>query len=177
MSNAVEAIPRWDGKAIHPDTLAAIGARPKLAIAGYYSEAMGHVADPEATFAEERRAILQELGDLSEIKVPLNQILVAVWVRPRERKNAGGGSIIIPDVARDEDKWQGVAALVVKLGPHAYEPNPDVQYCDADRCSEGDWVLFRRGDGFRTRVNGRECVLLSNERGIKMVLPRPDMVY
>lgn len=141
------------------------------------SEAMGYVEDPETFFAAEKRRILDDVGDLSAIRVPLNRILIALWVRPSERHGPGSVRIIIPDKVIDEDKWQGVSALVLKMGPHCYEANDAIEYQPEDRCAVGDWVMFRRGEGFRTRIWGRECVILESERGIKMVLPRPDVVF
>lgn len=127
------------------------------------------------TFEIEKRKILDEIGDLSDTKVPLNRILLAIYKAPEVTR----GGIIRPHVVRDEDVYQGVAALVLKKGPHAYEQtdNMDYQWGDEDVCLIGDWVMFRRGDGLRVNVNGRECMLMESERGIKMVLPRPDMVF
>ena len=107
----------------------------------------------------------------------MNRILLGVWVRSEKRKLKGGGTLIIPDAVINEDKWQGVTALVLKMGPHCYAPNSEIEWADEDRIDVGDWVLFRRGDGFRLRLNGQECVMMESERGIKMVLPRPDMAF
>jgi co-chaperonin GroES (HSP10) len=139
-----------------------------------YTEALGTVLDPTAYFDTEKQAILQEVGDLSEIRVPLNRILVAVWVRGERREGSG---LIIPETVRDEDKWQGVSALVLKMGPHCYEDNDQIAWQDEDRAKIGDWVLFRRGEGFRLRLFKRECVMLGAESAIKMILPRPDAVF
>jgi co-chaperonin GroES (HSP10) len=138
------------------------------------TEALGMIDDPDTYFATEKQAILDEIGDISEVRVPLNRILVAIWVRSQKRLRSG---LIIPDVVRDEDKWQGVSALVIKMGPHCYEANDQIEWKDEDRAAVGDWVLFRRGEGFRTRVYGRECVMLERETAIKMILSRPDMVF
>jgi hypothetical protein len=78
---------------------------------------------------------------------------------------------------RDEDKWQGVSGLVLKMGPHAYEENDAIEFRDEDRCRVGDWVMFRRGEGVRCRIWKEECILLESERSVKMILPRPDLVF
>jgi co-chaperonin GroES (HSP10) len=157
---------------ISSETLARLGKRTILAIAGKKSEALGQIDDPDAYFAADKAAILAAVGDLSNVKVPLNRILIAIFVRGEKV-----GSIIIPDKTRDEDVYQGVAGLVVKMGPHCYEVNKEIAFTDEDRCKVGDWVMFRRGEGFRTRIWGRECVMMESERGVKMVIPRPDMVF
>lgn len=124
---------------------------------------------------DDKDTIFAELGDLGSIKLPLNQILVAIYKAPERTK----GGIIRPDIVRQEDVWQGVAGLVVKMGPHCYEQTSglDYEWVEEDRCSVGDWVMFRRADGIRVDVCGRECLLLHSERGVKMVLPRPDAVF
>ena len=141
------------------------------------SEALGHVENPDEFFAAAKAEIFAAVGDLSTITLPLNRILLAVWVRPKTRKLANGLEIIIPDAVVNEDKWQGVSALVLKLGPHCYEDNDQIIFRAEDRCAVGDWVMFRRGEGFRTRIWGVECIVMDSERGIKMVLPRPDAVF
>lgn len=155
-----------------PETLKRLGERPRLAVPGRSTEALGAIKDPEAFFDAEKQRIFEEIGDLSDVRIPLNRILVAIWVRPEKH-----GSIILTLQTIDEDKWQGVSALVVGMGSHCYEDNPDIAWRDDDRVSIGDWVLFRRGEGFRLRVWGRECVMLNGETAVKMVIPRPDVVF
>lgn len=122
----------------------------------------------------EKQIIFDALGDLADVRVPLNRILLAIYKAPEVTK----GGIIRPDIVKNEDVYQGVSALVVKLGPHCYEQsdNMDFTWQAEDRCEVGDWVMFRRGDGFRVDVNDRECMLMDSEKGIKMILPRPDAV-
>lgn len=52
-------------------------------------------------------------------------------------------------------------------------------WTEADKVAENDWVMFRRADGggIRLRLNGVDCILFENEKGIKASLPRPDVVY
>lgn len=122
-----------------------------------------------------KQLILDELGDLTAVKVPLNRILVAIYKAPE--KTSGG--IIRPEMVKKEDIWQGNSGLVIKMGPHAYEQtgNMDFAWDEEDRCHVGDWVMFRRADGLRVNVNNRECILLESERGVKMVIPHPDLIW
>lgn len=122
-----------------------------------------------------KQKLLDELGDVSAIKVPLNRILLAIYKAPEITR----GGIIRPGVVTDEDVYQGVAGLVVKMGPHCYEQtaNMDYEWTEDDICHVGDWVMFRRGEGFRVRVGKCECIMMADERGIKMVLPAPDAVF
>ena len=123
---------------------------------------------------DDKQAIFDEVGDLSAFKLPLNRLLLAIYKPPERTK----GGIIRPDIVRNEDVYQGVVGLVVKMGPHAYEnsANMDFLWDEGDVAHVGDWVMFRRAQGLRVDVNGRECLIMEDERGIKMVLPRPDAV-
>lgn len=161
-----------ESQPVSAERLAKLNAPPVLAVAGRQSEALGFIENRDEYFHKDKAAIFDALGDLSTVKVPLNRILVAIFMRPEKR-----GSIIVPESARNEDIYQGVAGLVVKMGEHCYEANDSIAFTDADRCEVGDWIMFRRGECIRTRLWGRECVLLESERGVKMVLPFPDMVF
>ena len=126
-------------------------------------------------FNAARKQVLDELGNLAGIRVTLNQILLAIYKPPEVTR----GGIIRPDIVKAEDVYQGIAALVVKMGPHCFEQtsNMDFTWSDDDKVQVGDWVMFRRGEGFRVDVNKRECILMHSERGIKLILDRPDRVY
>lgn len=173
MSAAMEAA----GAPLHipADIVVRRGKQPDLA--PQHSEMLGYVADPDGFFEAEKARIRSETGNLAGVRVTLNRILVALYVRPNTRDLGDGRKLIIPDQVLDEDKWQGVAGLVIAMGPHCYEENDRVSFVDADRCEVGDWVMMRRGEGFRTRVWKWECIVLESEAGIKMVLPRPDVVF
>jgi co-chaperonin GroES (HSP10) len=151
-------------------------AKPKMEIVRP-TRTMGYVRDQERFFEAEKRRILNKLGDLSDIRVPLNRILVSIWATDEEYRSEGGLLIHRPDQTKDENKWQGVSALVVKMGPHCYAKNPDIEFVAEDRCEVGDWVLFRKGSGFRVEAWLHECVMLENEKSIYAILDRPDMVF
>lgn len=140
------------------------------------SHLLGYVQNPGTFFGREKKRILDTLGDLSGIRIPLNRILVAVWVTKEEYRTPGGILIASPDKTKDESKWQGVSGLVVKMGPHAYVSDANVTYHDDDKCAVGDWVMFRRGEGVRVEVWNHECIILE-EASIKAILDRPDAVY
>ena len=140
------------------------------------SNLLGYVADPDALFAKEKRLILDKIGDLSGIRIPLNRILVAIWTTEQERRTESGLILHTSDKSKDENKWQGVSALVLKMGPHAYESDANVTYLPEDKCEVGDWVMFRRGEGVRVEVWNHECMILE-EASIKAILDRPDAVF
>ena len=54
--------------------------------------------------------LLASLGDLNEIEVFNNNILVAIYIRPNKTKSG----IILADETTEQDKYQGKIGLVVK---------------------------------------------------------------
>lgn len=130
--------------------------------------AMIHESDPKAV-------LLDKLGDLSEVEVFNNQVLVAIYIRPE--KTAGG--IFLTESHRDEDKNQGKIGLVVRMGEQAFVSNdkwtfPDIQ--------EGDWVFFRASDGWAMTVNrgaSDKNVLcrMVDDTNIRGRVQHPDQVW
>lgn len=143
---------------------------PDLGIRQWRS-VVGDKGDARGYWDKERDRLLDLVGDLRGFSVQMNRILIAVWQRPEKT----GGGIIVPDSVR-EDRIQGVAGIVLMYGPMAYVSDQVVTFADNDRPPLHSWVVFRKGDGFRFPIRGAQCVLLEGEKGIKAVIPRPDLV-
>lgn len=123
---------------------------------------MVHEKDP----AQEIR---ENAGDLSGVDLSGNQVLLGLYKRPE--KTASG--IILSDVTRKEDEYQGKVGLVLKLGPQAFD---DVEYFKGWRVKEGDWVVCWVSDGRQVGVNKQLCrVVKDNE--VRMRVDAPDQVY
>lgn len=125
---------------------------------------MHHARDP-------RVEMLEKIGDISNISIMHNQILVMVYVRPE--KTASG--LFISDKSRDEDRFQGKAGLVLKKGPQAFVDD-EINKFDGQNVEPGDWVFYRVSDGFSININGQLCRLLE-EVHIKGKIPSPDVVF
>jgi co-chaperonin GroES (HSP10) len=117
-----------------------------------------------------KQEIIDEAGDLSEVEVMYNQILVGIWKRPERTK----GGIILTDNTRKEDDYQGKVCLVLKMGPAAFQDNDEMHFTQTAKV--GDWVVLRPGDGWQLKVNDRPCRMLL-DTSVKMIIPRPEMVY
>mgnify|MGYP006286249217 CR=1 FL=1 len=136
------------------------------------SVAMVHDTDP-------KEALLAKVGDLSEIDVFGNDILVAVYKRPNKTKSG----ILLADTTLDEDKWQGKAALVLKMGPAAYLDEDGNKFRDI---KEGDWVVTRPSDGWSCTLNtlktgvsrddAVDCRIVT-DISIRMRVQDPDSIY
>ena len=125
---------------------------------------MHHDKDP-------KEDILERIGDLSGFKVFLNNIVVALYERPKKTK----GGIILTDKFVDKDIWQGTTGLVVAMGPLAYVDDEHVSFA-GQRVNVGDWVFFRAADGSSFEINTVPCRIFT-ERGIAGVIPNPDYVF
>lgn len=115
--------------------------------------------------------IVERIGDLSDVVVPSNKVLVGIYLRPQRTK----GGIELPDKYRDEDVYQGKAGLVLKCGPTAFKGDWRVE---GFAPKPGDWIAFRPSDGFKIDIRSREghCILL-DDTAIRLILPAPDLVF
>ena len=125
---------------------------------------MEHGLDPKAE-------ILKAIGDISQVEVFNNQILVAIYIRPE--KTAGG--ILLTHNVRDEDKWQGKVGLVLKKGPSAFIDESQNWFNGVD-INIHDWVVFRPSDAWGLTVNGEMCRLV-DDTVVRGRIPNPDIVY
>jgi co-chaperonin GroES (HSP10) len=126
--------------------------------------AMHHETDP----AEK---LLADLGDLSQIELFNNQILVAVYIRPQKTKSG----LYLSDRTVDEDRFQSKVGLLVKMGPAAFEENDDGWF-KGQTFKLNDWLFFRPADGWSITVNGVLCRIM-NDTQVKGRIAAPDQVW
>lgn len=129
-------------------------------------------------------AIWELAGDLAEIEVFNNKVLVGVYQRPEEAKTIGG--IILTDITTREDKYQSKVGMILKTGNRAFTDLNDPQrwFINQDMY-EGDWVAFRPSDGMSHTLVSRDkqgqkqellCRLL-DDTSIVMRANSPDRIY
>jgi co-chaperonin GroES (HSP10) len=116
---------------------------------------------------------INRIGDVSDVIVPLNKILVGIYMRSGKTK----GGVILTDQYRDEDKWQGKAGLILKRGPMAFVDDDRVKFNGLDP-QPGEWVVFRPSDGMKLDIRHKEghCILLTDTQ-VQLVIPTPDLVF
>lgn len=124
-----------------------------------------------ARAGDKKAAILEAIGDLSNIKVMQNMVLVATYIRPETTS----GGIVLPDSALDEDVWQGKVGLVLKLGPVAFETE------DGDgrfyvKPNIHDWCVYRVGDAWDITVNKVACRLIADQN-VRLVIDDPESIF
>jgi len=125
---------------------------------------MDHAVDP-------KQKLLEDIGDISNVEIFNNQILVAVYVRPQKTKSG----IYLSDQSREEDKIQGKVGLVVKKGPSAFVDEANEWFKDVS-VEVNDWVVFRPSDGWSITVNNVLCRMI-DDTAIRGKVDAPDRVW
>lgn len=95
--------------------------------------------DPEDGWRED---VLKRLGDLDDIELLFNDVLVAKYIREMASAN-----IIASQITQNEDNWQGVVGLVLLVGPRAFVDDDNNKFY-GKTVKRGDWVLYRNSDGW-----------------------------
>ena len=124
---------------------------------------MAHEEDPSVK-------LLEELGDLSQVELFHNQVLLAVYIRPTKTKSG----LYLTDKHTDEDRYQSKVGLLVKKGPMAFEQ--DGNWFSGLEFKENDWLVFRPSDGWSITVNGVLCRIF-DDINIKGRVQHPDAVW
>jgi co-chaperonin GroES (HSP10) len=125
---------------------------------------MDHDGDP-------KQKLIEALGDLSQIELFNNKILVAVYVRPEKTKSG----LYLSDKYRDEDRFQGKVGLLVATGPDAFQDDGGAWFRETS-FNMHDWLVFRPSDGWSITVNGVLCRVLS-DTNVQMRIPTPDAAW
>jgi hypothetical protein len=124
---------------------------------------MSHEQDP-------KMKLIEELGDISQVELFHNQVLLAVYLRPEKTKSG----LILTNNHLDEDRYQSKVGLLVKRGPLAFEQ--DGNWFQGMSFNDHDWLVFRPSDGWSITVNGILCRIF-DDINIKGRVPHPDSVY
>lgn len=103
----------------------------------------------EAAAFDPAKALLDAVGDLGDIEVFHNLVLVATYIAPPQvMKGPGGERVLLhrPDNSLAEDRFQGKAALVLKVGPLAFKDEGAIKF-GGIMVKPGDWVVVKPSDG------------------------------
>lgn len=125
---------------------------------------MQHDVDP-------KKDLLKQVGNVSGIDIFNNAVLVALYVRPQRTKSG----IILTDKYTDEDRIQGKAGLIMKMGTSAFVDDTGKWFKDA-KIALHDWVIFRPSDGWPISVNGIACRII-DDTAIRGKIDTPDRIW
>ena len=131
---------------------------------------MKHDVDP-------KKEIMDRMAPfLDEIKVMGEDVLLGVYVRPK----VTSGGIHLTDNCRQEDEYQGLACLILKMGDLAFVEDENHVYGN-NKPKVGDWVAVRKSEGFSFKIGissseVQPCRLM-RESGIRLIISEPDIVW
>ena len=117
-----------------------------------------------------KQEMLTKLGDITGISVYHNWALGMIYMPDKV------GSLFRSDVSKEEDKWQGTATLLIKLGPTAFQDTPDGKWSWQPPITVGDWVISRASDGVNRKINGQMCRLFRDTTVTEKVA-HPDIIF
>ena len=140
------------------------------------SIAMLHEEDP-------RDVLMREVGDISGVEVFANDVLCAIYRRPKVTR----GGIYVPDQHLEEDRFQGKAMLILKMGSMAFQDTDRLIWPEDMKCKVGDWIYIRPSDGWALTLNTLrgsslskddciDCRIVEDTR-IRGRVTHPDMIY
>lgn len=125
---------------------------------------MKHEKDPADVIKE-------EVGDLSDVEIFHNLILVGIYKRPEKTQ----GGIILTQKTQAEEQFQGTVGLVLKVGPAAFKDDANNKFY-GQAVKEGDWIVYRTSDTHKCAINGTICRMLEDSL-VKLRVPHPDVVF
>ncbi len=128
---------------------------------------MTHETDPRTAIQDKVKSYIDD------VHLTGSQVLIGIYVRPEKTK----GGIILTETYRDEDKWQGKAGLILKLGAMPFNEEDNIFF--GGRLPQvGDWAVYRPSYGFPIQLrNNIECRILEDVRHIKAIVGSPDLVW
>lgn len=148
-------------------------------------DSFGHVTaeeEPEAIALRDR--LFTELtGKPYEARACGYFITLKIWIRPEELvrgKRADGSDYVLlrADVTEQKDKYQSISALVIDVGPSAYQgryPDGALKFPEGPWCRVGDWVTVPRYESHLFMYRGVALGILPDDR-IMQVLTDPNDV-
>jgi hypothetical protein len=107
------------------------------------------IVPEKVIFSEEeeaRQMAYTALGDLDDIEILFNEVLLLKYIRMHLSAN-----LVAHADTQLEDKWQGGVGLVLKVGPTAFVDDEHTKFNNVT-VKRGDWVSWRVSDGWARGV-------------------------
>ena len=130
---------------------------------------MQHKADPKGE-------LLEKVGDISDIEVFNDKILIAIY----EHEGVTKGGIITPGGTRTESKYQGKVGLILKMGPGVNAGASVREELRGGLFQIGDWVAVNASDGLSMNAgkHGSDIMLrLLSEASVHIRVKSPDSIW
>ena len=97
-------------------------------------------------------------SDLRKVPQPTGWRLVVLPYRGVAKTKGG---VLLTDKAVEEQQLASVCALVLKVGPDAYQDKE--KFPNGPWCKKGDWVIIARYAGSRIKIEGGELRILNDD--------------
>ena len=112
-----------------------------------------------------------EQSDLSKVPQPTGWRLVVLPYRGVAKTKGG---VLLTDKAVEEQQLASVCALVLKVGPDAYQDKE--KFPNGPWCKENDWVIIARYAGSRIKIEGGELRILNDDEILGTVESPEDIL-
>lgn len=124
-----------------------------------------------------REAVWQDVGEhIKGIEPLCAGVLLIMYERGMGGEARTKSGIFLPDQTTSEDKYQGKAGLVVKLGPIAFTDDASHQWGDMIP-QVGDWVIVNVGDSFPFDLPNKRRARIVDDVSVKAIIQQPDAVW
>jgi co-chaperonin GroES (HSP10) len=131
---------------------------------------MQHDVDPKQEIIDRMKPFIDEIHVMGE------DVLLGVYMRPEKTK----GGLLLAQQSRQEDEYQGLACVILKMGVLAFVEDETHKYGDR-KPQVGDWVAVKKSQGFSFKIGVSSTEVqpcrLMHESGIKLIISEPDMVW
>ena len=108
---------------------------------------------------------------LDNIRLSADKLLVATYRQPDRTE----GGFYLADTTLDEDKFQGAAGLVLKVGAACFKDDPSTSFAGF-KAEPLEWVTFRPVHGSAREIAGLHCRFLQDLH-IDAVIEDPTLVW
>jgi len=125
------------------------------------------VADAE----DPKREIIKWAGNLKDISVKNDRILVATYARPQKT----AGNILLPDSQLAENRWQGMVGLLLACGPSAFKYDGSFKY-EGEPPKVGDWIVYKPAESTEVAWRKMSCRILRSDSVIATIKD-PLLIY
>ena len=105
-----------------------------------------------------KKEILRWTGNLKDIDLKGDRILVATYARPQKTS----GNVILPDSHLAENRWQGMVGLLLAWGPAAFKYDGSYAY-EGDRPKVHDWVVYKPAESTEVAWRKASCRIMRSE--------------
>jgi co-chaperonin GroES (HSP10) len=125
--------------------------------------------------------ITSSLGNIDDITLFRNQVLVAIAIRSNEITLSDGKKFYLPQKTVDEDRYQSKVGLIVAIGPGAFVED-EGKWFNGMKCKVGDWIMYRPSDGWSVDIYGADgktkvpCRML-DDTSVRAILTNPGRIW